>query len=590
MRRGMRISCAVLAATVAIAACTQSADDATPAHAHAGAVDFPVSCNPAVQDDFNHAVTLLHHMTYMQARSAFRAIAERDPSCAMAQWGIAMTLFQPLWPTRPSKADLQRGSELVQKAEALKPPTAREQAFITAVGAFFRDPDSTDYWQRIQRWESAMASLHAAFPTDREGSAFYALALLASARPGPTLQEHSRQAVALLLPILRDDPNHPGAMHYIIHADDVPGREEDDIEIVRMYEKIAPDNPHALHMPTHIYTRLGDWDGVIRGNLRAADAALKFPAGENGELVWDEFPHAIEYLVYAYLQQGADDEAAKQIERLFATGKIEPTAKTAFHLASTRTRYALERQDFAAAAALVPREPAFIDWDRFPWPEAIAWFARGYGSVRTGDTAEAQRAVARLTELDQHATAAGEDVFARQIRILRLELDAWNAHAAHDDASRDRAHAGSRRARRQHAEAGRDAGRDAAGLRAARRSAASSSAVPPKRRSRTAPRCSVFRVASTARSVSHARSRKRATAPAPPLSIVICCRSPSTARARPSARRAISSRRIRPARTDVARQPGRNHRAASGGISSRLTSVDETSPPRITTAIGPSIS
>ena len=321
MRRGMRISCAVLAATVAIAACTQSSDDATPAHAHAGAVDFPVSCNPAVQDDFNHAVTLLHHMTYMQARSAFRAIAERDPSCAMAQWGIAMTLFQPLWPTRPSTADLQRGSELVQKAEALKPPTAREQAFITAVGAFFRDPDSTDYWQRIQRWESAMASLHAAFPTDREGTAFYALALLASARPGPTLQEHSRQAVALLLPILRDDPNHPGAMHYLIHADDVPGREEDDIEIVRRYEKIAPDNPHALHMPTHIYTRLGDWDGVIRGNLRAADAALKFPAGENGELVWDEFPHAIEYLVYAYLQQGADDEAAKQIERLFATGE-----------------------------------------------------------------------------------------------------------------------------------------------------------------------------------------------------------------------------------------------------------------------------
>jgi len=435
MRQWMLISCAVLAATVAIAACTQSSDDATAAHAHAGAVDFPVSCNPAVQDDFNHAVTLLHHMTYMQARSAFRAIAERDPSCAMAQWGIAMTLFQPLWPTRPSKADLQRGSELVQKAEALKPPSAREQAFITAVGAFFRDPDSTDYWQRIQHWESAMASLHAAFPTDREGSAFYALALLASARPGPTLQEHSRQAVALLLPILRDDPNHPGAMHYIIHADDVPGREEDDIEIVRMYEKIAPDNPHALHMPTHIYTRLGDWDGVIRGNLRAADAALKFPAGENGELVWDEFPHAIEYLVYAYLQQGADDEAAKQIERLFATGKIEPTAKTAFHLVSTRARYALERQDFAAAAALVPREPAFIEWDRFPWPEAVAWFARGYGAARTGDTAEAQRAAARLTELDQHAAASGEDVFARQIRTLRLELDAWNAHAAHDDAA-----------------------------------------------------------------------------------------------------------------------------------------------------------
>src|SRR4029077_9980776 len=139
-----------------------------------------------------------------------------------------------------------------------------------------------------------------------------------------TLQEHSRQAVALLLPILRDDPNHPGAMHYIIHADDVPGREEDDIEIVRMYEKIAPDNPHALHMPTHIYTRLGDWDGVIRGNLRAANAALKYPAGDQSQFVWDEFCHAIEYLVYAYLQKGDYRNASAQVRRLHRTPRLEP--------------------------------------------------------------------------------------------------------------------------------------------------------------------------------------------------------------------------------------------------------------------------
>jgi tetratricopeptide (TPR) repeat protein len=426
----------LLTMVLALTACTDEKAGSAPQHEHAAAaVEFPTSCDPTVQADFNHAVTLLHHMTYTQARAAFRAIAERDPACAMAQWGIAMTLFQPLWPTRPSAADLRLGWDTVQKARTIGKRTAREDAFITATAAFFEDPASTDYWQRIGRWQASMASAHAAFPTDHEVSAFYALALLAAARPGPAMQQSAGEAQALLAGILRENPNHPGAMHYTIHANDMPGREHDDLEVVHEYEELAPDNPHALHMPTHIYTRLGDWDGVIRGNLRAADAALKYPAGENGQFVWDEFAHAIEYLVYAYLQEAEDEKAAAQIARLMATANIEPSAKTAFHLASTRARYALERRDWAQAAALVPREPAFIEWDKVPWPEAVAWFARGYGSMRTDRLDEAQHALARLGELDARATAAGEDVFARQIRILRLELEAWIAHAGHDDAN-----------------------------------------------------------------------------------------------------------------------------------------------------------
>ena len=400
-----------------------------------GSVHFPVSCDAAAQQDFDRAVTLLHHMTYPQARAAFQAIAEKDSGCAMAQWGIAMTLFQPLWPTRPSAAELQLGWSAVQKAKAMAPTTAREQAYIAAAEAFFREPESADYWQRIARWEAAMAAVHADFPQDREASAFYALALLASARPGPAAQEHSRQAVALLEPILRDDPNHPGAMHYLIHANDLPGREHNDLDVVQGYEKVAPDNPHALHMPTHIYTRLGDWDGVIRGNLRAEAAALKYPAGDHGEYVTDEFPHAIEYLVYAYLQQGDDKNAAAQIKRLFATPHLEPTVKTAFHLASTRARYALERHAWAEAAALVPRTPATVDWERSPWSEAVTWFARGYGAQRRGSDAEARTALGRLQELEGSATRSGEEIFARQIQILRLDLAAWAAHAIHDDAS-----------------------------------------------------------------------------------------------------------------------------------------------------------
>jgi tetratricopeptide (TPR) repeat protein len=398
-------------------------------------VHFPVSCDESVQADFDRAVTLLHHMTYPQARAAFQEIAERDSGCAMAQWGIAMTLFTPLWPTRPSAADLQQGWDAVQKGRALAPPTAREREFVGAAAAFFQDPDSTDYWARIARWETAMAAMHTAFPGDTEVSAFYALALLASARPGPSAQEHSRHAVELLEPVLRDNPSHPGAMHYMIHANDLPGREHNDLDIVQGYEKVAPDNPHALHMPTHIYTRLGDWDGVIRGNLRAEAAALKYPAGDQAQYVTDEFPHAIEYLVYAYLQQAEDQKAAAQIKRLYATVHLEPTVKTAFHLASTRARYALERHAWAEAAALEPRSPTTVAWEQYPWPEAVTWFARGYGAVRRGKDVEARSALGPLQELEGRATQAGEEIFARQIQILRLDLAAWAAHAMHDDDS-----------------------------------------------------------------------------------------------------------------------------------------------------------
>jgi tetratricopeptide (TPR) repeat protein len=188
-------------------------------------------------------------------------------------------------------------------------------------------------------------------------------------------------------------------------------------------------------MPTHIYTRLGDWNGVIRGNLRAADAALQYPAGDHGEFVWDEFPHTMEYLVYAYLQEGADDRAGTQLNRLRATARLEPTFKTAFHLASTQARYALERRAWNEAVSLVPREPATLDWDRFTWPEAIVRFARGLGAAHLGRVTGARAEVERLNQLDEATQKTGENVFARNIRMLRLELSAWIAHAERQEDS-----------------------------------------------------------------------------------------------------------------------------------------------------------
>ena len=393
-----------------------------------GTVNFPVSCSRQAQVEFNRAVALLHHMTYPQAREAFEHVATTDPQCAMAHWGIAMTLFQPLWPTRPRPEALRRGWEAVQKAEALQPPTERERLFVSAAKSFFLEPASTDYWLRIRRWEQAMEKVYTAFPGDPEASVFYALAHLATTPSNVITRANADRAAEILLRVYRQNPNHPGAMHYLVHANDVPGRERELLEITRRYESVAPNNPHAIHMPTHIYTRLGDWDAVVRGNLRAARAALEYPAGERGEFVWDEFPHAVEYLVYAYLQEGADDRAAAQLKRLHTTARLEPSFKTAFHLSSTQARYALERRAWEEAASLVPRKPATLDWDRFTWAEAVVQFARGLGAAHLGRTREAMAAVERLEVLEGATRSAGEELFARNIQVLRLELGAWLAH------------------------------------------------------------------------------------------------------------------------------------------------------------------
>jgi tetratricopeptide (TPR) repeat protein len=407
------------------------ADDVGHAGHALGKVEFPVSCSERAQPLFNRALALLHHMTYPQAREEFQQLANSEPGCAMAHWGIAMTLFQPLWPTRPSPAELACGLREVQQAAALQ-ATPREREFIAAAAAFFSDKESPTFWQRIGRWEQRTQVAYAALPNDPEAAVFYALALLAVAPADKISRANADRAAALLLPVYERNPEHPGAMHYLVHANDVPGRERDLLDIVRKYDSVAPRNPHALHMPTHIYTRLGEWDNVIRGNLLAAEAALEQPAGEQGQYVWDEFPHAIEYLVYAYLQHGADAAATAQVRRLRETPQLEPTFKTAFHLASTGARLALERRRWQEASQLVPRTPSALAWDRFPWPESITWFARGLGAAHLGRREDTGRAIDRLAELEGKAHETGEVLFERSIRVLRLAVEAWRAQAAGD--------------------------------------------------------------------------------------------------------------------------------------------------------------
>ena len=396
-------------------------------HAHRlGAVDFEVSCAPDVRSDFDRALGFLHHMMYVEARAAFETVAEKDASCGMAHWGIAMTLFQPLWPTRPSADDLKRGWQEVEMAGAEEPPTGRERALLAAAEAFFREPESGEWWTRIQRWAEAMERAHRAHPQDRETGALYALSRLAIAQTAEDRAPYAAEAAKVLLEIYEQEPTHPGAIHYTIHANDIEGRAEESLDVVRSYAEIAPSVPHALHMPTHIFVRLGAWPEVIEWNRKSADAALEFPAGD---AVSHHYPHATDYLVYAYLQRAEDDQAGAVLEETLARGPFQATFISAFHLAAIPARYVIERRAWEEAAALTPRRPADLPWDSFVWPESLTWTARGLGGVHTGDLAAAREAEAKLATLRDRAKEAGERDFERYVEIDRRILAGWIAYA-----------------------------------------------------------------------------------------------------------------------------------------------------------------
>ncbi len=391
-----------------------------------GAVQFPVSCAPAVQETFNRGVAFIHHMMYVEARRAFDEVAERDATCAMAHWGVAMTLFQPLWPTRPGTADLERGWQAVETARELSPGSDRERAYVDAVAAFYQNPGDTDYWARIARFERAMERVYRAYPDDLEAAAFYALSHLATAPASGEPLAHSGNAAKILLSIYEAAPTHPGAVHYTIHANDIDGRASERLDVVQSYNDIAPSVPHALHMPTHIFVRLGDWQETIRWNQKSAEAALRFPAGD---AVSHHYPHALDYMMYGYLQRGEDDLAKRALDALAQHANYQQTFISAFHLAAMPARYAVERRAWADARALPERTPAAFPWEKFQWPEGMTQFARGLGAVRSGDHEAARQAIEKLEGLQQETKRANEDYFSKQIEIGRLAVEAWLLHA-----------------------------------------------------------------------------------------------------------------------------------------------------------------
>src|SRR5215467_4721972 len=360
---------------------------------------------------------MLHSFWYEKANEEFAAIAKKDPACGMAYWGIAMTLYHPIWEA-PGPAALKQGSEAVAKAKSAAPKTKREWDYIAAIETFYKDSDKLDHHTRALAYEKAMEQLQGRYPQDREAAIFYALALQGTESPTDKTYTNQKKAGAILEKIFAQQPDHPGVAHYIIHASDYPPLAEQALGAARSYAKIAPDSPHALHMPSHIFTRLGLWQESIESNLASEAAAKKYHAPGN-EL------HAQDYLVYAYLQ-GAQDRAAKKViaaappplkddpqyfNALYATGTMAP-------------RYAVERHQWKEAAALtVP--PNTFPGGRYAWAEANIHFARALGASHIGDINAAKKSLQELQSLRDTLIHANEKYWADQVEIQWEIATAW---------------------------------------------------------------------------------------------------------------------------------------------------------------------
>jgi tetratricopeptide (TPR) repeat protein len=384
-----------------------------------------VSCNEAAQPYLEQGLALLHHMTYDGAAQAFAAAAEADPQCAMGYWGEALTFIHPLWSDPPTETTFKKGKMLIEKAKRLE-LSGKEKAYLAAVEAYYAEGWNRNETAHLARFDQAWAAVFQQYPEDMEAVAFYALAHMATADPSDKTFAKQKRAGALAEQVLAQDPNHPGAHHYIIHAYDNPALAAQALEVARHYGEVAPAVPHALHMPTHIFTRLGLWDESIAWNKRSATSALDHPMGEAISL---HYLHALDYLAYAYLQRAEDQKARKVLETVSALeGPYHVEVATPYTLAAVPARLALERQQWAEAAALQPRIPSDYPWEPFPAIEAITHFARALGAARSGSLPLAREALKTLATLKEQA-ATTSAYWAKQVDIQHQTATAWLAYA-----------------------------------------------------------------------------------------------------------------------------------------------------------------
>ena len=398
-----------------------------------GSVQVPLPCNEEANRHFERGLALLHHMTYVGARAAFVASSQLYPNCTMGYWGQAMSYIHPLWSDPPSEADFKKGQALLEQARANSQNSERESAYIAAVEAYYSKGSNRNETSNLASFAKAWEKVYRQFPEDVEAASFYALAHMATADPNDKTFARQREAGAIAEKVLTRIPDHPGAHHYVIHAYDYPPLAKDALEVAPSYGKNAPDIPHALHMPTNIYTRLGFWEESIDLNLRSASAALKHPAGNQISL---HYLHALDYLAYAYLQR-AEDAKAKEILNVLENlqGPFQPHVASAYPFAAVPARIALERHQWANAAKLKPQTPGTYPWNKFPAMEAVTHFARALGAARSGDKKAATQSLDKLVALREEI-AKTSAYWAKQIEIQHLSAKAW---LTYEEGKRDKA-------------------------------------------------------------------------------------------------------------------------------------------------------
>ncbi len=395
-----------------------------------GTVVFPVSCAPTVQKPFQRGVALLHSFWYEEAEKEFIQISAEDPGCAMAHWGIAMSLWHQLW-NKPDARVIQRGLDEVHEAKTTDGPvTAREKAYITAIAAFYSDSKKLNHEARAKAYSDAMKKVYEAYPDDHEAAVFYALSLLASEPEGDATFANRKQAAAILEKLFAAEPDHPGVAHYLIHAYDKPQLAQLGLPAARRYAQVAPAAPHALHMPSHIFARVGLWQDDINSNLASIAATRKTVAmhmgGEGHQF------HAMDFLFYAYMQSGRDSDARALIEEIrampdkkddmYGTG-YDPHQAALAHLTAL---YPIEMHDWASAAALAPTEVAGTA------EESTIYWARAIGSAHLRKPEEVRKDLAAIESLHQKLVAEKSE-FAEGVEDDRKEVQAWLAFAEGKD-------------------------------------------------------------------------------------------------------------------------------------------------------------
>jgi len=392
-----------------------------------GVVHFATSCNPAAQNEFDRALTLLHSFQFSRAIEGFNAALKADAACGIAYWGIALSDWSnPFAPGKKDQSQLQAGYESAERGKTVGVKTDRERAYLTAVGKLYKNFRSTPQGARLIAYRDAMQEVATKYPDDHEAQIFCALAIAASEDPSDKTYAGRLRAGAMLEKLFEQEPEHPGLAHYIIHTYDVPPLATRALAAARRYSEIAPDSPHALHMPSHTFTRTGYWQESIDSNIAAAAAARR--EGQTAEEL-----HASDYEIYAYLQTGRDQAARRIVDSLpEISSRFDPRAVLSgaagpsvgyFALAAIPARYALERRDWEQARKLVVRETAF------PHTDAMTWFARGLGAARLGQPLAANEAATALQKIRERLSNAGENYWAEQVEIQEVAVRAWSALA-----------------------------------------------------------------------------------------------------------------------------------------------------------------